>query len=492
MKKVYFLVGSGAFLVGVLWRSFFEVPESFIVLLFIIAGVFALFSVVERKTLFYLLTIFFFVCVVGVTRADSELRSVALPQESFFGKEVSLLGRVVTEPERRENNLRFVVKVEHEEPFNVLVYTSPLTDVLYGDVLTIEGALRIPEGFETDEGRYFDWGTYLLVRGITYQIFYPDIENNDEGNLTLFEKGRRMLFSLKKSFVENIRRVVPEPEASLLAGEVVGEKSSLGEELEASLRRTGIIHVVVLSGYNVTIIAESLMRLFSFASPVFALYLGVVSIILFAIMTGASATIVRASIMAVLVLFARRYGALYNMGTALLFAAVIMVFVNPHILVHDVGFQLSFIATLGLIYAAPLIERHVRFLPKGGGLREAFVATASTQLFVLPLLLYISGDVSLVSFPVNMLVLPVVPLTMFFGTLTGLFGFFSYSLSALFSWMSTLLLSYQLFIVRFFDSFAAPLLGGTVISASFVVLLYILLAIIITFWYTRGNGREHQ
>jgi competence protein ComEC len=155
--------------------------------------------------------------------------------------------------------------------------------------------------------------------------------------------------------------------------------------------------------------------------------------------------------MAVLVIFARHYGRLYDIKTALLFSAVVMVMWQPYILIFDAAFQLSFIATLGLIYGTPLLEKKLTFLTNKLNLRSIVSATIATQFFVLPLLIYHIGEVSLVALPVNILILPIVPITMLFGAITGVVGFISYDLSYVFGVITTLIVDYQLFIVSLFE-----------------------------------------
>ena len=247
-----------------------------------------------------------------------------------------------------------------------------------------------------------------------------------------------------------MERVISEPASALLGGLVLGAKTSLGEELTLSFRRTGVSHIVALSGYNMTIVADTIMRFFSFLPRVANTWLGVTGILLFSIMAGAGATVVRAAIMALIVIFARTRGNRYNMGRALVVAGFLMIVHNPRILVFDVSFQLSFLATLGILYGPPLFEPYFRWLTERWQLRSTAVTTTSAQAAVLPLILYKMGSLSLVALPVNILILPAIPATMFFGFLTGVTGFFSTLLSLVFAYPAYLLLAYELGVVELF------------------------------------------
>jgi competence protein ComEC len=259
------------------------------------------------------------------------------------------------------------------------------------------------------------------------------------------------LFDLKHAFTKSVGALIPEPHASLLGGLVVGAKQSLGKNLLDDFRRAGVIHIVVLSGYNITIVAEAVMNFFYFLPRYLGQTFGAIGIILFAIMTGGSATVVRASIMALLVILARASGRKYDITRALLLAGFLMVLQNPKILVFDSSFQLSFMSTLALVYVSPILKKYFMFVTEKFGLRSVVVATLSTQIFVLPMLLYKMGELSIVALPVNLLVLSAIPATMFFGFLSGVIGFISSILAFPVAFVTYVLLDYELKVVEFFS-----------------------------------------
>ncbi len=318
----------------------------------------------------------------------------------------------------------------------------------YGDRLLISGLLSKPKNFADAGGKIFDYQGYLAKEGIYYQISRPKVTlmGSGHGNFVVAK-----LFALKHAFLKNIGNLIPEPHASLLGGLVVGAKRSLGKNLLEDFRHAGVIHVVVLSGYNITIVAEAIMNFFGFLPSNAGRIFGALGIILFAIMTGGSATVVRASIMALLVILAKAVSRRYDIIRALLFAGFLMALQNPKILVFDSSFQLSFMSTLALIFVSPLLEKHFSFITEKFGLRSVVVATLSTQIFVLPMLLYKMGELSLVALPVNLLILFAIPSTMFFGFLAGVVGFISGALAFPWAFMATALLSYELWLVEFFS-----------------------------------------
>ncbi|MFC1751537.1 ComEC/Rec2 family competence protein [Patescibacteria group bacterium] len=369
---------------------------------------------------------------------------------SNVGERISVTGIVVDEPDTREKYARYVLKVNEAK---ILIYGEHYPEYKYGDEIEAKGLLKKPEKFSEDpstsSGQAFDWPAYLAKDDIYFEMFYPETEWVSEGNGNIIKE---KLFALKNAFLSNISRVIPEPQSSLLGGLVFGAKRSMPPELLEDFRETGIIHIVVLSGYNITIVADAIMRVFSFFPQMLGISLGIIGIIFFALMTGASATIIRASIMAVFVLIARATGRIYQVTIALFIAGFFMILWNPKIVRFDSSFQLSFLATLALIYVAPLLEPYLKFFPKRWKIREFATATIATQIFVLPLLLYKMGLLSLVSIPVNLLILIFVPATMFFGFATACVGFVSTLIAAPLAWVTYVLLSYQLKVVELFAS----------------------------------------
>ncbi|NTV44657.1 MAG: ComEC/Rec2 family competence protein, partial [Candidatus Yonathbacteria bacterium] len=287
------------------------------------------------------------------------------------------------------------------------------------------------------------------------------------------------VLDLKERFSGGLARILPEPESSLAGGLIVGTKQSLGAKLLPEFRAAGVIHLVVLSGYNITIVAEAANRALAFLPAIFSSAIGAIGILLFALMTGAGATVVRASIMALLVIFARRVGRPYAIGRALLLAGSLMILQNPFILVFDPSFQLSFLATFALVYVAPILEPHMTRFPERFGLREIATTTIATQIFVLPFILYTMGDMSIVAVPVNMLILGVVPLTMLLGFVGGLIGMVSTSVGMIVGLPAYALLAYMLGIVDTASRLPlsvvhVPAFPFTVVASIYVVYAYII------------------
>lgn len=447
----------------------------------------------------YSLAVIFVAIAIGSARVSfSEPR--IFPLDHLNGKTISLRGVIVDEPDRREAETFLTVKIlsvsfedsmgraedsREGEESHILVKTAQFQRFGYGDEVTAVGVLRIPEKFEGGGGGEFDYASYLAKDKIFYILEGAKVQTLGSGQGSIIKS---FLFTLKRKFIESVSTSVSEPEASLLSGLVVGGKQSLGKVWLERFQNAGVMHIVVLSGYNVTIVADTVIKIFGFILPAtFSMFFGVVAIFLFALMTGGSATVVRASIMASIVILARYTHRTYGVTRALIIAGLVMIIHNPLIVVFDPSFQLSFLATVALIYVSPIIEERLSFVPERFHFREILVSTLSTQIFLLPLLLYMTGRFSIVAIPVNLLILGLIPTTMFFGFFTGVIGIFSTILSAPFAYISYWLLAYELKVVEIFSALPFSSVRIPAPSGGVMLLIYFCICTWLVFFYTRKN-----
>lgn len=401
--------------------------------------------------------------------------------------EITVLGTIVREPDYRERTVHLYTRVENDL---ILVTTDRLASLEYGDKISITGKLTQPESFTTDLGRTFNYPGYLLAKGVEYQISFAEVTKLSSGDAS---KLLSWLFTIKHALMDTIETAIPEPQAGLGEGLLLGVKQALGAELENDFRRTGIIHIVVLSGYNVMLVVAFVMYILSyFFKPKLRFLFGITAIIAFALIVGLSATVVRASVMAAMLLFAQTFGRHYDVFRALIFTGCLMLVVNPYLLIYDIGFQLSFMATVGLLMALPHFETdttNMKFKWK-----DYLIATVATQIAVLPLLIFHIGEVSFVAVFVNLLVLPVVPLAMFLTFLAGVVGLLFQPSAVFIGYGAFGVLSYIIVVA---ENFAAlPFATSTLPSLSpvWVLVMYIFLY---TAWYrffstTNDNDRVSE
>jgi competence protein ComEC len=407
------------------------------------------------------------------------------------GKEYEFVGKIVAEPENRESSKRILF--DPDKSFNLkekIIITASLSAPFnYGDKISFKGQLKKPENFESDKGIEFDYINFLAKDRIFYQSYRPQINLLEKDNSVLGK-----LFIFKKKFITEVNKRIPSPQAELVGGILLGLKSSLGEKLELDFRRVGLIHIVVLSGYNITIISTAILAILFFLPLTFRLLVGLFAISIFAILVGGGATVIRASIMTTIAIFGQIFHKKYDVNKALFLAGIIMIYLNPYILIYDPSFQLSFLATYGLINFSDKVKIFLKKLPEKFGFREIVVSTIATQIAVFPLLSKMIGEISVISLLVNVITLPTIPLAMLLGFLTGAFGIFTslFSFSkfltlileipnVFISFLAYLNLSYVIKITETFAKLPFATISLPKISWLQIFLIYCLIIIIFNF-----------
>ena len=434
--------------------------------------------------LFLCASIFCFAMLLGIVRMEMANTGIYSLEKSV-GQKVTLTGTIGDPAEKTYNTQATLTTSDGQ---SILVYVGKYPMLSYGDKISVTGTLQKPKNFVTDQGTEFDYVSYLYKDDIVYTI--------PNGNATILSHENSTsiispLLAVKNWFITGYQRILPPDEADLMGGLTLGTKENISKEFKDSLVETSTIHIIALSGYNVTIVANFLRSILSqipFLGARGALVGGGLGIVLFVLMTGAQSSAIRAGIMALIALTGRGTGRTYEAFRALVLAGFIMIVWNPKFLVYDVSFQLSFLATLGMIFLTPIFLQLFSRVPekifKHIAFREMMASTLGAQLSVLPFIIYKMGILSLIALPANILVLPAIPFAMGIGTLAGLLGNFSIVIATPFAFITHLLLQYIIILVNFFAQipFAYVTLKGVSI---FVCLgLYALLI----FWvYKKRN-----
>ncbi len=373
----------------------------------------------------------------------------------------------------------------------ILARLEPGGDYRYGQVLRLRGRLVTPP-----EGEAFSYRDYLARQGI--RAYMPAatvtlLPLPPAGNPIL-----HIIFAFKERCLEHVYRLFPDPEASLLAGILLGEDNGLPADLQAAFKNTGTAHIIAISGFNIAIIAGLFMTLFGrLLGPRRGTLAAVVGIALYTLLVGAEPAVVRAAIMGGLGLFARQVGRRQTALNTLAFTGAVMAVINPNIL-WEVGFQLSFFATLGLIlYAQPFQDWAVRLLTRAAQpslaariarpISEFVLFTLAAQLTTLPITAYHFHQISVVSLIANPFILPVQPAVMILGGLALLLSFVYFPLGQLAAWAAWPFPAYTIRAVELFDR----LPHGTIVLGDFS-LLFVLVFYALLFGWTFSRERLRQ
>lgn len=316
--------------------------------------------------------------------------------------------------------------------YKVLATVPRVPEFRYGEKVVGTGKIMEPRVGEPGEFSYKDYLSRYAIYAVTY---YPQMERVGQGGGKL----KSLLLEFKQFFITRVSLVLPEPENAFLSGLLVGAKRGIPDEIMKDFSDTGTTHIIAISGFNITIIAWALDKLLSRFGRRISFVLSLLCIVLFVILTGASSSVVRAGIMGSLGLIALNLGRIYAITNALALTAAIMLGINPKLLMFDVGFQLSFLSLMGLVYLSPLIEPLFAAIPKTP--KTYLVATLAAQILTLPVLLYNFDRLSLISPVANILVLPLVPIAMLSGFITGSLSLISPYLGAPAAWLTWFLLA---------------------------------------------------
>lgn len=372
---------------------------------------------------------------------------------------VTLQGVVAGEPDVRGTYTNLRLRVDHLLIENAshtveglaLVRVPRYPEYCYGDRMEVSGLLETPPEFE--DFSYKDYlarqGVYSLVRRAKVTLL-----GHNEGSPFW-----QALYVFKARAQHVIAGILHEPQASLLTGILLGVETGIPDDLMADFSTTSTTHIIAISGFNFAIIAGMLSalgtRLFGRAR---SFYFALTGIVLYMLFVGASGAVVRAAVMGALYAWGVHLGRQTNALNSTLAAALLMTLWNPHLL-WDLGFQLSFAATLGLVLFTDPLQRRFeglldRLLPPAWGrpvsafLNEALVVTTAAQITTLPIILYNFRQLSLVTLVTNLLILPVQPAVMLWGGLATIAGLIWLPLGRVLGWVAWLFLAYTIEMVK--------------------------------------------
>ncbi|MBI3889111.1 ComEC/Rec2 family competence protein [Candidatus Saccharibacteria bacterium] len=313
----------------------------------------------------------------------------------------------------------------HELPGKIWVSAQTKFDIKRGDSVMVSGVLQT--GF----------GNFA---GAMYRANISKVQRPEPGDVAR---------QVRDWFADTIRLAIPNPQAALGIGFLVGQRRALPVELDQALQIAGLTHIVVASGYNLTILVRLARRLFVSVSKYLSALSATVMIVSFVAITGASPSMARAGLVSGLSLAAWYYGRKFHPLVLLPFAAAITVAVNPSFAWNDLGWQLSFAAFAGVMILAPLLQRYFYGEDKPGIVRQIVGETMSAHIMTLPILVVAFGQVSNVAILANVLILPFVPLAMLLTFIAGVGTLIAPGLAAIIGTPANVLLSYMVAVAEY-------------------------------------------
>lgn len=463
------MIGAGlaAFLLGLGFSWFaggLDVSWLIVVVIFILIGV-------HRKGVMLLCAVILAGFVIGWLRGGNFLQGLE-PYDELYGEKVVLRARAQTDGVYgSRSQLEF--DADHIELLEPEIYTLPgklkisgfgINDVNRGDIVQVEGKLQQTLG--SRQGR----------------IGFAEIK--------VVGRDASIIETLRRKFVAGMQTALPEPLASFAVGLLVGQRTTLPQQLTDNLGMVGLTHIIAVSGYNLTIIMRAVRRGLHGRSKYQTAAISVALMLAFLLVTGFSASIVRAAIVSGLSLLAWYYGRTIKPLLVLLLAAAITAGWYPLYIWTDIGWHLSFLAFFGVLLLAPLLIK--RFYGRNKEPKIlALVALESlcAQAMTIPLILWIFKELSVIAPLSNIIIVPLVPFAMLLALMAGLGGMLVPALAGWSAWPARVLLTYMLDVVNILARIPNALVSAS-ISLAQMLLLYSA-SVIVTFILWQKTRSRH-
>lgn len=468
-RTTLLLLGSAAFLVGLALARRHLAPTGLMVLM---AGVAV--AVVWwrwRRTATTLAAVILFGLLLGGWRGTAYLHQLS-PYQEFARQKVTLTGTVsVDAVYGQKSQLSFVVRdVE---------FTYPYRQHAPGQIKV--SGFGVPMTYRGDR---------VEVSGKLYPTRGANQASIGYAQLKIVEAHNSVIDEFRRKFAAGMQTALPEPAASFGMGLLVGQRNTLPDEITQALLMVGLTHIIAVSGYNLTILLNASRRLLGGRSKLLSTVVALGLIATFLLITGASASIVRASVISVLGLTAWYFGRTIRPVLLILFAAALTAYANPVYLWADIGWYLSFLAFFGVLVIAPGVLKRLYKAKEPPLLVQIGVETLCAELMTIPLVLYIFGQVSLVGLLANMLVAALIPLAMLFSFVAGLAGMLANNIAGWFAWPANVLLTYMLDVARLLSRIPHVFQENRYLSVADMVTCYVFIASLVLFAWRRKRKKS--
>lgn len=404
---------------------------------------------------------------IGATIMLGALRMWMIPVRDVQLGNQAFTGKVGTVDERLDKTL-LAVRIDNSDA-NIQVTLREKQELLPGDKVSVRGKVEKPEDFLTETGRTFDYGQYLESKGIDAVVGFGQVVKIESGGLSFTKVATQIRSWIAKTLALHINF----PVDGIVAGMLVGFQGGIPKYLSDIFRETGTLHTLVLSGYNITILAGFLgllLRRLPFRAKTILIALGIVTLVL---VSGAGVAAVRAGIMGSIALFAGMTLQNYQALRALFLSGLFFFFISPTTIFVDPGFHLSFLATFFIIMLLPILKKKFSKEPdKKSFWLETTILAVGLPIFMLPYMMYFSGLFPLVSPVANILLVPIIPVLMLGGLAVVVLSFIPF-LASIVGFITSFIGLITIKVLSFFallPQWQTPPLAGWCVALIYIVL----------------------
>ncbi len=473
MKAKILLVWMGFYLIGCLVA--FRMP-TFVYYYLIGAAIlfFAAILLYEKRWIFALI---FGMGIFLLAVWNFQTRANVLIQKNKFLTETERVVVLTVDDLPQKALHGYKVRLAVNSHTKIIGYFTSVSDLEYGRKISANIKVKL---YKTETmWRLMDTG----ISGETTITEYKVVGANN----SIRTRVMSVLLGMRHSLNNSISRLLPEREAGLASGIILGEKALVSPEMIQALKVSGTTHIIALSGYNITIILSAILLFRNKMSRRVALSLPIGLILIFTVMTGAAPSLVRAAIMGSMPILARFLYRESDSFISIIFSATVMAVVNPFLPLFDIGFQLSFLAFAGIIYLTPIVEHYLKIF--GEDLAAALSETLGAQIATMPLLSYYFGIISVISPVTNFIILGILPACMAMSFATGLFGMVWEPLGALLAAPTYLMLSFVNNVIDWSGSLSWAATSIKIENPWWLLILYLFIFDIWFFFRKVGSRR---
>lgn len=430
------------------------------------------------------LSLFILLFCIGVT--VGALRVQFIEEKNPYVCESSCVfdATIISSPETKDTYQVFTVRPVDTSGgmYDVQIRAPRYPRFKIGETVSVQGKALLPSVIMPHDGeKSFDYVSYLHAKNIGSEMMFPSIEVLDSEAHSVQE----YLGRWKEDLIARLGLYVSSPASALASGMLFGD-SSMSKELTQTFRTSGLSHIVVLSGFNIAIVITSILFVFMFLPLIIRIALASFFVVMFVMMVGGEASVMRATAMAFIGLLATLLGRAYVARQALIISFLAIILYEPQALRADASLHLSFLATAGIVYASAPLEKMLQKYMKNKYMLSLFTTTLAAYFATLPYVMYTFGTVSLYALIANILVLPLIPITMLLSFMVVCMSYISETLSLGFGFVDTLASNIILFVARTVE--ALPFSNGS-LSVSFIsmCIMYAGVSSLVVYLHTKKN-----
>ncbi len=413
--------------------------------------------------------------VLGVIRVQLVQEKVAYTCDGIC----TLEAKIISSPQIKDTYQVISIRPleSNSDMFDVQIRVPLYPRYAIGETVRLSGKVTTPTVLPPHgDAKSFDYGAYLATKNIGSEMMFPKVEVLDTDAHTVSE----YLGRWKGNLISRSEHFISSPASALASGMLFGN-SSMSKEVTDMFRIAGLSHIVVLSGFNIAIVIASILFVFAFIPLIARILLASFFVIMFVLMVGVEASVLRATAMAFIALLSTLAGRAYVAKQALILSLLTIIFYSPNSLLHDVSLHLSFLATAGIVYASGTLRKIIERYSSRPSFTELATTTCAAYLATLPYVCYTFGTVSMYALLSNLITLPFVPLAMLMSFITVCLSYISETLALGAGYIDTLILNFILAIARLANtlpfssiSFSLSLIGMCVMYCAFIILAVVL------------------